>query len=89
MLFAAVSNVQNLQNSLILLLLGMGTVFVFLGILIAATKITSKIVKKFAPAKQPVKPAQATVVAPQVAAGAGNDAEIAAAIAAAFVEYKK
>lgn len=78
---------ENLQSGLILLVLGMGTVFVFLAILILATKLMGKIVTKFVPevpeAKQPAP--SAVVSAP----AAGNDAEIAAAICAAVVQSRK
>ena len=84
---AANQLVTNLQNGLILLVLGMGTVFVFLAVLIFATKLMGKIVKKFVPevpeTKQPA--ASAVVTAP----AAGNDAEIAAAICAAVVQSRK
>jgi oxaloacetate decarboxylase gamma subunit len=76
----------NLQNGLILLLLGMGTVFVFLTLLVFVTKGMSAIVRKIAPAetKSVASPVE-TIVAPK----AGNDTEIAAAICAAYVQSKK
>ena len=73
---AANQLVTNLQNGLI-----------FLAVLIFATKLMGKIVKKFVPevpeTKQPA--ASAVVTAP----AASNDAEIAAAICAAVVQSRK
>jgi oxaloacetate decarboxylase gamma subunit len=78
--------VTTLQDGLILLLLGMGTVFVFLTLLVFLTKGMSSIVRKVTPKEQP---AATSPVVESVAPSAGNDAEIAAAIAAAFVQSKK
>lgn len=63
-----------LEDSIIVMLTGMLTVFVFLGILIFATKLMSALILKFVP--QPP--------APEAPTAAGEDeAAIAAAIAAA------
>jgi oxaloacetate decarboxylase gamma subunit len=78
--------VSNLQDGLILLLLGMGTVFVFLTLLVFLTKGMSSAVRKIAPKEQP---AAASPIAETAAPSASNGAEIAAAIAAAFVQSKK
>ena len=66
--------VQQINDGLILLVLGMGTVFIFLVLLIYATKIMSKICANISPAE--------TTAAKVVAKS--NDAAIAAAIAAAY-----
>lgn len=83
--------IRQLQDGLVLLVLGMGFVFIFLAILVFTTKWISKLCMKVAPAKQPeVKkaPAQAAAVAGVKAAGGAKDAEIAAAIAAAYAKSK-
>ena len=73
---------QQLGNGLILLALGMSVVFLFLTILVFTTKGVSRVVRNI----EKKKPA------PQVAApaaeAAGNDAEIAVAIAAAMAKSK-
>ena len=73
-------------SSFILLIMGMGTTFVFLFVLIICTNISSKVSSKYAylmpePELKKVKP----VAKP--AAAAGNDDEIAAAIAVAIVKH--
>ena len=72
-----------LMDGLVLLVLGMGTVFVFLVILIYATKLMSKLCNR-----NQTAPAQAVSSAPAVQgtapAPAQDDAAIAAAIAAAY-----
>ena len=72
-----------LMDGLVLLVLGMGTVFVFLVILIYATKLMSKLCNR-----NQTAPAQAVSSAPVVqkapAAPVQDDAAIAAAIAAAY-----
>lgn len=78
--------IAQLNNGVILLFLGIGTVFLFLTLLVFLTKGLSAIVTKFFPQKSPAvvqRPASA------VAVGSGNDAEIAAAIVAAFVKSKE
>ena len=72
---------QQLQDGLILLVLGMATVFVFLTILIFTTKLLSKICTRFAPAKPQVQQ-KTSSVAPK----ATKDDEIAAAIVAAYAK---
>lgn len=82
--------IRQLQDGLVLLVLGMGFVFIFLAILVFTTKWISKLCMKVAPAKQPeVKkaPAQAAATGVKAASGA-KDAEIAAAIAAAYAKSK-
>lgn len=78
--------IAQLQNGLILMLLGMGTVFVFLTLLVFLTKGLSAFVRKFAPQK-PVAIAKPTVQ--NVAAASGSEAEVAAAIVAAFAKSKQ
>lgn len=74
-------------SSLILLVMGMGTTFVFLYILILCTNLSSKFVPKlakFIPDPEPKKPAKpATAAKP-----ADDDAAIAAAIAVALLKAK-
>ena len=45
--------IRQLQDGLVLLVLGMGFVFIFLAILVFTTKWISKLCMKVAPAKQP------------------------------------
>ena len=77
-----------LIDGLVLLVLGMGTVFVFLVILIYATKLMSKLCNR-----NQTAPAQAVSSAPVVqkapAAPVQDDAAIAAAIAAAYDKSKQ
>ena len=76
-----------LKDGLVLLVLGMGTVFVFLVLLILATKIMSRICMKLDKSNSsgtkasPAPTVQAKSVA---AAPVTDDAAIAAAIAAAY-----
>ena len=82
--------VQQIKDGLVLLVLGMGTVFIFLVILIFASKMMSKIIMNMEGNRQEKKPAaapvQAAVQVQQKAAPApqGDDAAVAAAIAAAY-----
>ena len=82
--------IRQLQDGLVLLVLGMGFVFIFLAILVFTTKWISKLCMKVEPAKQPeVKKAPAQAAAAGVkSAGGAKDAEIAAAIAAAYAKSK-
>ena len=86
--------IAQLYDGLVLMVLGMGTVFVFLVILIYASKLMSKIVMnidKSHPAKTENAPqAKAAPVQSKVmSAPATDDAAIAAAIAAAWDKSKK
>ncbi len=74
-------------DGFILLILGMGTVFLFLTILIFATTAMSKIVAKIAPAKAPAPVTKSAPKAAAATAGA-QDAEVAAAIAAAYARNR-
>ncbi len=66
---------ENIQNGLILLVLGMGIVFVFLILLILGTKIKSSIILKWFPEKE--------VIEPQKQKTGQTDVEIAIAVAMA------
>ncbi len=79
--------IAQLQNGVILMLLGMGTVFVFLTLLVFLTKGMSSLTKKFAPQKPAavVSSHQAVVAS----APAASEADIAAAIVAAFAKSKE
>ena len=79
---------QQLSDGLILLLLGMGTVFIFLVILIFATKLMSKVCQKIAGAQKPAAKAPSVQNVSAPVAAKSNDAAIAAAIAAAYVKSK-
>ena len=68
-----------LKDGLVVMVLGMLVVFLFLIILIGATKAMSKIVGKFVKPEEPKK----KVAAAPVATVKNDDAKIAAAIAAA------
>lgn len=79
--------IDQLQGGLILLVLGMGTVFVFLVLLIYSTKLISHVCRRLspapaAPAAKKVSAAPARAAAP--ASAVNKDAEVAAAIAAAW-----
>ncbi len=80
--------IRQLQDGLVLLVLGMGFVFIFLAILVFATKWTSKVCARISPAAEPKKKAPATntasAAAPAVQSSTAKDAEVAAAIAAAY-----
>ena len=80
--------VAQLENGVILMILGLATVFVFLTLLVFLTKGMSAIVRKIAPAKKPaavmINPSAATI-----SASSASDADIAAAIVAAFAKSKE
>ncbi|NLZ68453.1 MAG: OadG family protein [Spirochaetales bacterium] len=79
--------IAQLQDGLILMLLGMGTVFIFLTVLIFTTKGLSAICRKTAPSTPSVtaKPQQKATVATST----NKDTEIAAAIAVAYSKSKQ
>lgn len=81
--------VTQMENGAILLLLGMGTVFLFLVILVFVIKAMSAIIKRITPAKAQAPVAKPVAVAASPTASASADAEIAAAIVAAVAQSKK
>jgi oxaloacetate decarboxylase gamma subunit len=80
--------VEQVNNGLILLLLGMGVVFLFLTLLVFTTKFLSFFVRKYLPEKVPT-------IAKRPVSASGSPAvetvgsEIAAAIAAAVAQSKR
>ena len=77
--------VQQIYDGLILLVLGMGTVFIFLILLVYITKLMSKICAKIEPAPAaPVQKKPSTPAARPNVKKKSNDAALAAAIAAAY-----
>lgn len=80
--------ITQLQDGLILLVLGLGTVFVFLTVLIGATTLMSKVCAKIAPQKVASATAskRSSTAAPQNSGA--KDAEVAVAIAAAYNKSK-
>ena len=73
-----------LKDGLVVMVIGMLVVFLFLIILIGATKAMSKIVGKFVKPEEPKK----KVAAAPVATVKDDDAKIAAAIAAAVYQTR-
>jgi oxaloacetate decarboxylase gamma subunit len=80
--------IAQVENGLILLLLGMGVVFLFLTLLVFTTKLLSLLVKKYLPEKTPIV-AKRPVSASAAPAIDTSGAEIAAAIAAAVAHSKR
>ena len=78
--------IAQLNDGVILMLLGLSTVFVFLTLLVFMTKGLSAIVTKFFPQKSPAVVQRPTSA---IAVGIAPDAEIAAAIVAALVKSKE
>ncbi|MHC1691426.1 MAG: OadG family protein [Sphaerochaetaceae bacterium] len=75
---------EQMNNGLILLALGMGVVFIFLTLLVFSTKFVSFVIRRFLPepVAQNVRPSQTmATVSPRTA-----DGEIAAAIVAAVAQ---
>lgn len=70
-------------EALSLMAVGMGFVFVFLTILVGVTTFMSKMVNKYAPAPQPVKPAAAPAIA-----SAPVDAKMLAVLQEAVNTYR-
>jgi oxaloacetate decarboxylase gamma subunit len=79
---------EQLNNGLILMLLGMGFVFIFLTLLVFSTKLLSLLVGKNGQKKVPVV-AKKVVVQPSSTASPSKQPEIAAAIAAAVAHSKR
>ena len=82
--------IRQLQDGLVLLVLGMGFVFIFLAVLVFATKAMSKVCAKASPAVQPAakKAGQAVSNTNAPASAGASDAEVAIAIAAAYSKSK-
>ncbi len=80
--------IQQIKDGGVLMLLGMCTVFVFLVILIYATKLMSKIISRIKPSAPETakKSAESKTASP---ASVNNDALTAAAIAAAWDKSSK
>ena len=76
--------IQQIKDGGILMVLGMGTVFLFLIILIFCIKAMSKIMAKYVPAPSAKSTGKKSGPAPKTAAPKNDDAAIAAAIAAAY-----
>ncbi len=79
--------IAQLENGVILMVLGIATVFVFLTLLVFLTKGMSAVVKKIAPQKKPA--AVVSSPAATLSASPALDADIAAAIVAAFAKSKE
>lgn len=71
---------QDFIQATVIMVLGMGVTFAFLGALIFAIQMTAKLVAKYAPAPEPLP-------APRVAAPARDDGAIVAAITVAVRKY--
>ncbi len=82
--------IRQLQDGLVLLVLGMGFVFIFLAVLVFVTKAMSKVCAKASPAVQPAakKAGQAVSNTNAPASAGASDAEVAIAIAAAYSKSK-
>jgi oxaloacetate decarboxylase gamma subunit len=79
--------IHQLEGGVILMILGLATVFVFLALLIFLTKGTSALARKFAPtAKSGPAPGFGGI---QSLSSTTADAEVAAAIAVAFAKSKE
>lgn len=73
-----------LNESIQLLIYGMGTVFIFLFILILATTAMSRLIARYAPEPAPVVPAKRQVKAVQ-----SVDPDVLQAIGMAVQEYRR
>ncbi|NMA22299.1 MAG: OadG family protein [Spirochaetales bacterium] len=78
--------IVQLEYGAILMLLGLATVFVFLTLLVFLTKGTSALARKIAPQ---TKPATAGAAVAVTATSSASDAEVAAAIVAAYAKSKE
>jgi oxaloacetate decarboxylase gamma subunit len=81
--------VTQLQNGFTLMLLGMGTVLLFLIVLIFVTKSLSAIVKKIEANRPQVATATAKISSSNAMPNVSADAEIAAVIAAAVARSRE
>lgn len=81
--------IEQVSNGLILMLLGMGVVFVFLTLLVFSTKLLSYLVRRFLPEKTSVAPQKRPNVATALPVADSAGAEVAAAITAAVAKSKQ
>ena len=72
-----------LNESMQLLIYGMGTVFVFLYLLILATQLMSRLVQRFAPEAEPVAPVK------RASGTHAVDPNVVAAIGLAVQEFRR
>ncbi|MFA5571024.1 MAG: OadG family protein [Sphaerochaetaceae bacterium] len=79
---------EQVNNGLILMLLGMGFVFVFLTLLVFSTTFLSSMVRKYAPEKSKPVTSRPTSVS-SVSAPETAGSEIAVAITAAVAQSKQ
>ncbi len=79
--------IYQLEGGVILMILGLATVFVFLTLLVFLTKGTSALARKFAPAAKPVTAPGFGGI--QSLSSTAADAEVALAIVAAFAKSKE
>ena len=80
--------IAQLENGVILMILGIATVFVFLTLLVFLTKGMSAVARKLAPQK-PATVVSSPAAAVTSAASSASESEIAAAIVAAFAKSKE
>lgn len=73
-----------MSQAINLMIVGMGFVFVFLAILVVVTTVMSKLVNKYAPVPEPVKP-----MAAPTAAAAPVDAKLLAVLSEAVNKYRE
>ncbi len=73
-----------MQQGIDLMLFGMGTVFVFLTVLVIATTIMSSVVQRYFPEPEPVLPSSKTTASTGV-----NDPKLLAIIKAAIEQHRK
>lgn len=80
--------IQQVNNGLILLVLGMGVVFLFLTLLVFTTKLLSYTVNRYFPQKVSTAP-QKRMASPNLSGTEAQSGEIAAAITAAIARSKR
>ena len=84
----AAANQALLQQGIELMIYGMGTVFVFLAILVVVTTTMSTLVNRFFPEQVVAAKPQAPVKPQAAAAQATDDATLMAVISAAVHQYR-
>lgn len=72
-----------------LMLFGMGTVVIFLGLLVFATIGMSRAVARYFPEPEPVSPPARRPALPAQTAAAGTDTELVAVITAAIRQHRQ